>query len=148
MLDTFVALPPRFPSLLCGHCGTQSVPKNCFLCWSFRESVSSRVPAFTCPVWLMSQEFPEAESPAGFAALEGSARFAGPAHRGRRPKNRSSNSQRPPLWSSHRRRLLRGLICRYPLGCHRRSPRSGVHCRVAHRGYVGTFNDRSEGDGA
>ena len=33
-------------------------------------------------VWLMSQEFPEAESPAGFAALDCSARFPGPAHQG------------------------------------------------------------------
>ena len=30
----------------------------------------------------MSQDFPEVESPAGFAALEGSARFLGPAHQG------------------------------------------------------------------
>ena len=62
------------------------------------------------PVWLMSNEFPETESPAGFAALEGSARFTGPAHKGRRPKNWSSNSQRPPLWSSHSQGLLRGLF--------------------------------------
>ena len=34
------------------------------------------------PVWLMSQEFPEAESPAVFAALEGSARFQGHAQQG------------------------------------------------------------------
>ena len=89
------------------------------------------------PFWLMSQELPETESPAGFAALEGSARFTGRAHKRRRPKNRSSNSQRPPLWSSHPRRLLRVFFffCRYPLGCHRRSLRSGVRCRVAHRGY-------------
>ena len=32
--------------------------------------------------WLMSQDVPEVESPAGFAALEGSARFQGPAHQG------------------------------------------------------------------
>ena len=95
----------------------------------------------------MSWEFPEAESPAGSARFQGlrtpwvqrvllPVRFTGPAHKGRRPKNRSSNSQRPPLWSSHAQGLLRGLFCRYPLGCRRRSPRSGVHCRVTHRGYV------------
>ena len=118
-------------------------PKDVFfLCWSFWES-DLPVSCVHQSVWLMSQEFPEAESPAGFAALESSARFQvlrtpwvqrvplpvsfmGPAHGGRRPKNRSSNSQRPPLWSSHPQGLLRGLICRYPLGCHRRSLRSGV----------------------
>ena len=62
------------------------------------------------PVWLMSQEFPETESPAGFAALESSARFTGPPNKGRRPKNQSSNSQRPPLGSSHPQGLLRGLF--------------------------------------
>ena len=30
----------------------------------------------------MSQDFPEVESPAGIAALEGSARFQDPAHQG------------------------------------------------------------------
>ena len=34
------------------------------------------------PGWLMSLHFPEVESPAGFAALEGSAWFQDPAHQG------------------------------------------------------------------
>ena len=53
-----------------------------FLCWSLWESVICRVSCVHLPVWLMSQDFPEVESPAGFAALEGSARFQGPAHQG------------------------------------------------------------------
>ena len=32
--------------------------------------------------------------------------------------------------------LERSIFAGYPLGCDQRSLRSGVHCRVAHRGYV------------
>ena len=94
-------------------------------------------PAF----WLMSQEFLEAESPGGFAALEGSARFqglrtprvqrvplpvrfAGPAHRGAVPSNRVDQ-----VWSFGP--LTEGTV-----------PKNGLYCLgipvvdAAHRGYV------------
>ena len=124
-----------------GFCGTQyrrydaslvflvlqrSTMSDGFLCWSLWRSVNCQVSCVHLPVWLKSQEFPETESPAGFAAVEASARFLGPAHqgfsgfcclsgvrdqhKGRRPKNPSSNSQRPLLWSSHPQGLLRGLF--------------------------------------
>ena len=78
------------------------------------------------PGWLISQDFPEVESPAGFGQVSGPrtpriqrvplpVRFTGPAQRGRRPKNRSSNSQRPLLWSSHPQGLLRGLFSQVSL---------------------------------
>ena len=74
--------------------------ENGFLCWSLWRSVNCRVscvfgglssgaqgvicrvPGFHLSVWLKCWDFPEVESPAGFAALEGSARFQGPAHQG------------------------------------------------------------------
>ena len=59
-----------------------TVSSNGFLCWSFWEECELLGSCVHLPGWLMSQDFPEVESPAGFAALEGSARFQRPAHQG------------------------------------------------------------------
>ena len=75
-------------------------------------------------VWLKSQEFPETES-SGFRCSRGFCQVSGACtasfqrfcclsglrdtQRAQSPEP-SSNSQRPPLWSSHSQGLLRGLF--------------------------------------